>query len=202
MKKLYERIEDINIRGGIEQLSEVVTVMDISLQNIAAYTDKLVDYLVKFNNSNMGKQYDNVVSNSLRLRDELYEASYQLNDMQNQVVAYQNKIYRYEGMAERAEKANPYLVTKRAITITNTGVQFSKTDMMDLVTLLSSYSEGVGNQIKTIQEKKEDIASVWLDSQYDDFSEFIDGVTKKVNATIRIYDDFVIEIVERIKELN
>ena len=45
MKKLYEHIEDIDIRGGVEQLSDVVRAMDISLQNIADNTDQLVNYL-------------------------------------------------------------------------------------------------------------------------------------------------------------
>ena len=36
MKKLYERIEDIKIKGGVGQLSDVVKIMDISLQNIAS----------------------------------------------------------------------------------------------------------------------------------------------------------------------
>ena len=202
MKKLYERIEDINIKGGVELLSEVVTVMDIALQNIAAYTDKLVNHLVKFNNTNMGKRYENVVSNSLRLRDDLFDASYQLNDMQNQIVAYQNKIYRYEGMAELAEKPNPYLVTKADVTVTNSGIQFNKTDMIELVTLLRNYSEGVYNQLRTIKEKKEEIAEVWQDSQYKDFAEFVDRVIRKVFGTIKIFEDFVLELEARIKGLD
>ena len=202
MKKLYERIEDINIKGGLEPLSEVLTVMDSALQNIAAYTDKLVKHLVKFNATNMGKRYENVVSNSLRLRDDLFDASYQLNDMQNQIVAYQNKIYRYEGMAELAEKPNPYLVTKADVTVTNSGIQFNKTDMIELVTLLRSYSEGVYNQLRTIKEKKEEIAEVWQDSQYKDFAEFVDRVIRKVFGTIKIFEDFVLELEARIKGLD
>ena len=202
MKKLYERIEDINIKGGLEPLSEVLTVMDSALQNIAAYTDKLVKHLVKFNATNMGKRYENVVSNSLRLRDDLFDASYQLNDMQNQIVAYQNKIYRYEGMAELAEKPNPYLVTKADVTVTNSGIQFNKTDMIELVTLLRNYSEGVYNQLRTIKEKKEEIAEVWQDSQYKDFAEFVDRVIRKVFGTIKIFEDFVLELEARIKGLD
>ena len=202
MKKLYERIEDINIKGGLEPLSEVLTVMDSALQNIAAYTDKLVKHLVKFNATNMGKRYENVVSNSLRLRDDLFDASYQLNDMQNQIVAYQNKIYRYEGMAELAEKRHPYLVTKADVTVTNSGIQFNKTDMIELVTLLRNYSEGVYNQLRKKKKKKEEIAEVWQDSQYKDFAEFVDRVIRKVFGTIKIFEDFVLELEARIKGLD
>ena len=202
MKKLYERIEDIHIKGGIGQLSEVVTVMDMALQNIAGYTDKLVGYLVKFNITNMGKRYENVVTYSLRLRDDLFDASYLLNDMQNQIVAYQNKIYIYEGMAEWVEKPNPCLITKTDVTLTNSGVQFTKRDMIELVTLLRSYSEGVLRQLNTIKDKKDSIAAVWLDSQYNDFAEFVSGVIKKVVGTVKIFEDFVNDLEERIKGLE
>ena len=72
MKKLYENIEDINIRGGVDQLSEVVRAMDISLQNIADNTDQLVGYLVKYSASNKGAQYEKVVSTSLHLQDKAH----------------------------------------------------------------------------------------------------------------------------------
>ena len=75
MKKLYENIEDINIRGGVSQLSEVVTAMDIALQNIAENTHQLVGQLIRYSASNKGTQYEKVVNTSMALREELYDAS-------------------------------------------------------------------------------------------------------------------------------
>ena len=86
MKKLYENMEDINIKGGVEHLSDMVRAMDISLQNIANNTDQLVGYLVKYSASNKGAQYEKVVNTSMHLRDEMFDASAELNDMQNQIV--------------------------------------------------------------------------------------------------------------------
>ena len=99
MKKLYENIENIHIKGDISQLSEMVQTMDISLQNITDYSDKLSNYLEKYSNTNKGKQFEKVVKTSLNLRDKLYDASFELNCMQNQIVDYQNKIYRYEDIS-------------------------------------------------------------------------------------------------------
>lgn len=202
MKKLYENIEDINIRGGVEQLSEVVRAMDISLQNIADNTDQLVGYLVKYSASNKGAQYEKVVSTSLHLRDEMFEASVELNDMQNQIVAYQNKIYRYEEMAESAQQPNPYLVTKRQISVDTSIVQFNRSDMLDVAAALRNYSERVYHHIKTINEKKNSIAAVWRDTQYDDFAEFVSEVTRNVVDAIKLFEDYVIYLEEKIKELS
>lgn len=202
MKKLYERIEDINIKGGVDQLSEVVRAMDVSLQNIADNTDQLVGYLVKYSASNKGAQYEKVVKTSLELRDEMFEASVELNDLQNQIVAYQNKIYRYEDMAESAQQPNPYLVTKRQISVDTSIVQFNRSDMLNVAAALRNYSERVFHHIKTINDKKNSIASVWRDTQYNDFAEFISEVTKNVVNAIKVFEDYVIYLEEKIKELN
>lgn len=202
MKKLYENIEDINIKGGVEQLSEVVRAMDISLQNIADNTDQLVGYLVKYSASNKGAQYEKVVNNSMYLRDEMFEASVELNEMQNQIVAYQNKIYRYEDMAESAQQPNPYLVTKRQISVDTSIVQFNRSDMLDVAAALRNYSERVFHHIKTIHEKKNAIAAVWRDKQYDDFAEFVSEVIKNVMDAIKLFEDYVIYLEEKIKELS
>lgn len=202
MKKLYENIEDINIRGGVDQLSEVVRAMDISLQNIADNTDQLVGYLVKYSTTNKGAQYENVVNTSMYLRDEMFEASVELNDMQNQIVTYQNKIYRYEEMAESAQQPNPYLVTKRQISVDTSVVQFNRSDMLDIAATLRNYSERVYHHIKTINEKKNSIAAVWRDTQYDDFAEFVSEVTRNVVDAIKLFEDYVIYLEEKIKELS
>ena len=96
MKKLYENIEDIKIKGSVDQLSDIVRAMDISLQNIADNTDLLAGLLIKFSASNKGTQYEKVVNTAMQLRDEMFDASIELNEMQKQIVAYQNKVYRYE----------------------------------------------------------------------------------------------------------
>lgn len=202
MKKLYENIENIHIKGGIGQLSEVVKVMDIALQNIADNTEQLTGYLSKYSASNKGVQYDKVVKTSLRLRDELFQMSQELNDMQNQIVIYQNKMYRYEDMTETASTPNPYLVTKKQVNVDTTIMQFNRTDMMELVATLRNYSERVYHHMKTIIEKKNSIASVWKDPQYDDFAEFIEEIKRNVVEALKVYEDYVIYLEDKIKELS
>lgn len=202
MKKLYENIEDIKIKGSVDQLTEIVRAMDIALQNIADNSDKLAYMLIKFNASNKGAQYKKVVDTAIQLRDEMFEASTSLNEMQNQVVAYQNKIYRYEDMASAGQTPTPYLVQKRQITVDASVVQFVRSDMMRISAVLRNYSECVYQHIKTINEKKNAAKAIWQDSQYNDFSEFIDGVIRSVISAIKVYEDYVVHLEERIEELN
>ena len=202
MKKLYENIEDINIKGGVDQLSDVVRVMDISLQNIADNTAQLTGYLEKYSSSNKGMQYNKIVNISFGLCDKMFWASRVLNEMQNQIVAYQNKIYRYEDMSENAPAPNPYLVTMHQVSVDTSAVQFNRTDMLELITALKNYSESVYCHIQKINQEKNLIARVWMDTQYDVFAEFIDNVTKDIIDAIKIYEEYVIYLEEKIKELG
>ncbi len=203
MKRLYENIEDIHIKGDISQLSTIVTAMDIALQNIADNTDKLYTYLIKYSSSTKGNQFEKVVNTSMALRDELFVASESLNDMQNQVVAYQNKVYRFEDISASAPAPNRYLVNRNhAISVDTSQVQFTRNDMINIVSTLKNYRERVYHHAKTIVEKKNSIASVWADSQYRDFSEFIDGVVRDIGEAVKTFDDYVIYLEEKIKELE
>lgn len=203
MKKLYENIEDIHIKGGVSQLTEMVTAMDVSLQNMAENTEQLTMQLIRYSASNKGSQYERVVNTTMRLRDELFEASTDLNEMQNQIVAYQNKIYRYEEMSDSAAKPYPYLVNRNQnVNVETAVVQFNRTEMMNLVDILNGYAGKVLHQLRTISQKKNSIAMVWCDSQYDDFAEFIDTVSKSVLEALKEYKDYVDYLNEKIKELS
>ena len=107
MRKLYENIEDIYIKGSPAELTTIITAMDISLQNISEGTEQLAAKLIKYSESNKGTQYEKVISTLIALRDVLYQASVDLNGMQNEVVEYQNKIFRYEDMMELARLPIP-----------------------------------------------------------------------------------------------
>ena len=203
VKKLYENIEDIHIKGGVSQLTEMVTAMDVSLQNMAENTEQLTMQLIRYSASNKGSQYERVVNTTMRLRDELFEVSTDLNEMQNQIVAYQNKIYRYEEMSDSAAKPYPYLVNRNQnVNVETAVVQFNRTEMMNLVAILNNYAEKVFHQLRTISQKKNSIAMVWCDSQYDDFAEFIDTVSKSVLEALKEYKDYVVYLNEKIKELS
>lgn len=202
MKKLYQNIEDIHITGGIEQLSEAVSNMDKILQNIADSTDKLTNYLIKYSSTNKGLQYQKIVKTSIRLRDNLFEKSLELNDMQNQIVLYQNKIYRYEDINRSASKPNPYLINKKKVVVDTSAIKFERQDMINLVANINNYCERVRFHIRNLVKKKNSMSGFWKDSQFRDFSSFIDDISKEALDAIKIYSDYVVVLEDKIKGLN
>ena len=202
MRKLYENIEDIHIKGSPAELTEIITAMDISLQNISEWTAQLTLKLIKYSETNKGTQFDRVREKLVTLREILYQASVDLNGMQNEIVTYQNKIFRYEDMAESASVPNPHMVQRININVEVTSVQFNLSEMMTVSAELKNYSEAILYHTRQLAEKKNQAGSIWLDSQYDLFAQFIDDVCSEIIDGLKLFDEYILALDEKIKELN
>ena len=183
-------------------MTSIITAMDISLQNISEWTEQLTAKLIKYSDSNKGSQFERVVSRLLELRDVLYQASVDLNGMQNEIVAYQNKIFRYEDMAELASAPNPHMVQRININVEVSVVQFNVAEMMSVSAELRNYSEAISYHTQNLYENKEQAAAIWLDSQYTIFAQFVDDVCKEIGSALKVFDDYTYILEEKLKELN
>jgi len=202
MKKLYENIEDIYIKGSPTVLSEMITSMDMTLQELASETEKISDVVMRYSQSNRGRQYEKVVATLSSLENTLYEASVSMNDMQHQIAAYQNKILRYEDLAESACAPNPHLVQRTRINIEAGEVKFGLAEMMEVSNALDEYSNTVYYCLNSLIDNKNGIASVWLDSQFNAFSEFIEETVSKSVEALKVFDEYILYLNEKIRELN
>ena len=202
MRKLYENIEDIYIKGNPAQLTEAITEMDVSLQTISDATEYLSEQLVRYSGSNKGAQYQRVVATVMEVRDELYLASIELNEMQNQIVAYQNKIFRYEDMTECAVAPNPHLVQRSNIYVDESVVQFSLPEMMSVVQCLAGYHELVTAHTHKLLDNRDYISTFWCDSQYNLFSQFIGEVCVAIVDALKEFSDYLAVLDQKIKELS
>lgn len=202
MKRLYENIEEINIKGSPAELYTAVTSMDVTLQSIAEGTEHLFEIVSKYNASNQGAQYNRMMEKIYQLRDTLLRSSEELNVMQNEVVRFMNKVFRYEDMSEAAPRPNSYMVQKTALNIENTGTAFVLTDMLDVESALRDYSEAIYSQAVKFNDEKNRLESVWNDAQYKDFSEFVESVCKEIIDSLKVFDEYRTVLAEKIKELQ
>lgn len=202
MNRLFTHIEDINIKGSPDELSRLISQMDMSMQNIAESTERISHLLLKYSNSNKGDMYRRVVNTLLKLRETLYESSMELNSIQNDIVEYQNKIFRYEGLSKSAPPPNKYLVQRTSINTDTSAVQFNRSEMETVASNLKNYNDFVFHQAKLLIESKKQAASVWRDSQYIKFSEFIDSVCRNIEHALKKFDEYRMILEQKIKELN
>ena len=202
MKKLYMNIEDIHIEGNPLQLTEVITTMDESLQDICQSTEDITNLVIRYSASNMGSQYEKMSAELIKIRDEMYESSLQLNEMQNQIVEYQNKVLRYEDLSESASVPNKYTVTRISINVNSNEVQFHLPEMLEVSAGLNDYSESLYHNMQNIVRGKNDIAVIWKDTQYNDFAEFIDNLSMDSLAALKVFGEYIAYLDEKIKELS
>lgn len=202
MKKLYENIEDIYIEGDPENLTELITDMDNYLQAIANDTEQLTYGLVKYSEVIKGVQFKNTLETVLVLSDTLCEASRELNRMQNEIVEYQNRIFRFEEMNSFASVPNKYIVERVTINADSLVRKYEVSELISLLQDLNDYSVNVSNFTEIILDAKDNISAIWRDSQYDLFSDFIDDICIEITNALKKFDEYAAYLDEKIKELS
>lgn len=202
MKRLYENIEDIDITGSPENLTELITDIDNSMQEIASETEQLTGILINYSEAIKGEQFKKALETVLLLSDTLCEASRELNRMQNEIVEYQKKIFRFEEMNVCAAMPNRYLVERVMVNADSLAHRYELADLIALENNLNDYSEDVSLFMGKLKEAKDSIAAIWKDSQFYLFSDFVDELCVEITTALKKFDDYSAYLNEKIKELN
>ena len=82
------------------------------------------------------------------------------------------------------------MVQKTTLNIENSGTSFLLSDMLDVESALSEYSEAIYSQAVKFNEEKDQLASIWNDAQYKDFSEFVESVCKEIIDALKVFDEY------------
>ena len=202
MKKLYENIEDIYIEGNPENLTELITDIDNDMQAITNDTEQLTYNLIKYSEVIKGIQFKNTLDTVLVLSDTLSEASHELNRMQNEIVEYQNRIFRFEEMNSFASVPNKYIVERVMISADSLVRKYEVSELISLVQNLNDYSLNVSNFVRKILDAKDNVSAIWRDSQFSLFSDFIDDICVEITNALKKFDAYAVYLDEKIKELN
>lgn len=202
MKKLYENIEDIYIEGNPENLTELITDIDNDMQAITNDTEQLTYNLIKYSEVIKGVQFKNTLDTVLVLSDTLSEASRELNRMQNEIVEYQNRIFRFEEMNSFASVPNKYIVERVMISADSLVRKYEVSELISLVQNLNDYSLNVSNFVRKILDAKDNVSAIWKDSQFSLFSDFIDDICVEITNALKKFDAYASYLDEKIKELN
>lgn len=202
MKKLYENIEDIYIEGNPENLTELITDIDNDMQAITNDTEQLTYNLIKYSEVIKGVQFKNTLDTVLILSDTLSEVSRELNRMQNEIVEYQNRIFRFEEMNPFASVPNKYIVERVMISADSLVRKYEVSELISLVQNLNDYSLNVSNFVRKILDAKDNVSAIWKDSQFSLFSDFIDDICVEITNALKKFDAYASYLDEKIKELN
>jgi hypothetical protein len=202
MKKLHLNIERVHIKAkdpGV--LSTLIADVDKQMQKLVASTDSISALMAKYITNNDGEQYDKATTALRTLRKNICESAMTINDLEMQVVAFQNKVYRFEGSNKSAPPPKK-IVIKEIKSTSHTNVQYGMSEMRIVATGLANYCENARAAIKGIIMAKNRIGSVWVDPQFKDFSSVVDTVKLAAEKHIKELDLYVAYLNTRIKEFR
>lgn len=202
MKKLYVNIEKVRITGGPQALYSVINNTDMALQNMTEKTANMVTFLSKYSESNKGIQFDKLINSTMQLRDDLCDASVEINDMLVQIVKFVNKLNQYEDSNETLPLPNNYVMTRKGVSSDVGTFQFGYDEMIEVERECREYREEIYQSIKGVNTKKNSMASIWMDPQYDDYSDFIQDITRKIVDALKVYDEYLQHLNSKIKDMR
>lgn len=202
MKKLHLNITNIHIKAkdpGV--LSNLIADIDKQLRGLVDATDSARNLMTKYSSSNNGSQYENACTALHALSRHIKESVLIINDLEAQVVAFQNKVYRFEGINKSAPMPKKYVINESRVVANHAIVQYGMNEMRTVATGLSQYCDKTRNVIKGLLQARSRIATIWVDSQFKDFSAVIDSVRMAAEKHIKELDSYVTHLNTRIKEL-
>lgn len=199
MKKLYVNIEEIKIKGRPSLLSKPIRDIDERMQQLASVTEMVKGVFYKFSGSNQGIQYKKACDAVTKLSDELYDASEILNDVQTQVVKYENKIHCYEGETFSAASPRKHAVKKMSVNANTAQVEFHKEQMVYLIAIIDKYIVSCVDEVKKLRYNKENVGKVWYDRQFKDFSIYIDEVCGIIFNGCKELDEYKNYLTDKVK---
>lgn len=202
MKKLHLNITNIHIKAkdpGV--LSTLIADIDKQLQNLVVATDTAKSLVIKYSGNNNGNQYENACKSLQLLSHHIKECTTTINDLEMQVVAFQNKVYRFEGSNKTAPTPKKYTINEAKVNTNLAKVQYGTNEMKVVSIGLSQYCERARSVIKGILMARNRIGTVWVDPQFKDFSSVIDSVQVVAEKHIKELESYVVYLNTRIKEL-
>lgn len=202
MKRIRLCVQDIRLRGrdpGV--LTDLVLAINKQLQIMCERTDGIRMFLLKFSANFDGKQLARAIEATAELSKKLNEACEIIYDTQVQVVDYQNKVYRFEGGGETAAPPRPS-ITEIRISADCSQINYTISDLKNLADKLAEYCDSIYESLKKTEVERDKIASVWLDSQYKDFSNIIDDVISNMNPHLAVLEDYIVYLDNKIMEIS
>ena len=193
-------IRKVVIKGEIGTLTSIVTQMGQRMQEVSIETENMKSTLLKYMSSNLGKQYDKAAKATLVLSEILYSASVEVNQLQNDIVDFQNKSYRFEEMSEYAAKPQPHLVQKVPVQVIKTVFYFGRDEMIAVASAIHKYCSNTQSIFKILVQNVNEIGRIWVDPLYNEFRESIYELVNKSSRYFNDLEDYARHLDMKIKE--
>ncbi len=204
MKKLFININDVRIRGkeGAVLLGNAVTSMDKTMEAITNDTQQLTRLLRSHFGTNKGDQFQKMVNACIEFSKRLVAAAQDMNNFQHQIAALQAKIFRYEEQRRDPIKARVGKIEQFRFDASTNETYFTFETMTAVQRALVDYSEKTNGNLKKLVSEKNAMHDYWFDTQYKNFSEFIEEIKNEAIKHMKIFLTYAEYLKKKIAELH
>lgn len=202
MKKIYSKIEIVNIEGGPGRLNELVTDIDNIMQEITQGTWNMSNDLRQYASMSDGEQFNRLLQCFSDFWRKMYLNSSEINELQKSIVDYQRKLCRFEDSDSICEYNPTRFICEPPKFSDVARLHLDVGNMNKMVSALQIYENEVFLRKSEIQRKKENIGRIWKDPQYNAFSKFIDEITGEIDKSLKQLRKSREYFQTKLKELN
>jgi uncharacterized protein YukE len=187
------------IVAELKRCADSIAEIDKRMQDFANATEMMKSIVVSHGGSNYGKQYNNMCLAVNKFSKDIYTASDVLNDLQHQVVEFENKCHVFENEPPSAS-GTVHNVNYTELSANTGEFQMHKDQMKAVSNALEAYFAFARQTAMQLRSNRDSICAIWLDSQSKDFSEVIEEVFAMIEAGCQVLDnykqylDFLIDI--------
>lgn len=169
-------IEYAHIKGKPDEIYDVVTNIDKSMNDLADKTYEMKQLFLKINSSNAGDTFHKASDAMEKLSKRVKGISEELNNIQNDVCSYiENNCNGYEGRSSSfpRRKMTEFSIAKNIASTSE--LEYSRENINELLLKFKTYATTLKDTIDKIEKAKERIGNIWCDPQYEKFSSYIEN---------------------------
>ena len=133
----------------------------------------------------MGLQYERACTAVTELSTQVFEASETLNDVQRQVIVFEQRVHDYEEDGQNAPAPSRHNVRRVQVEVNTALVQLNTQDMSFVSGALYNYLTNMSEECRKLCMNRDSIGEIWQDPQFKRFSEYIDEICLVISRGCR-----------------
>lgn len=201
MRMLFNSIEDIRINGNPSELCDVISDLDKCVQDMTNHTNEIFNIMIVMSGTLKSQQFEKAAGEIRNLSIFLCEKADALNEMQRDVADYHNRISRFEGYNQEASY-NQFDIRPVNVDVETKSVQLTGEQWFQIYSAMCEYCNAISESVNHLISRKNDVGTIWQDTQYYRFSDFIDSIATETNEKVKVLEDYIQNLKAELSQLG
>lgn len=199
---MFDNLGDVYILGKATILNDEISAMDNIVQHMSSQTEEMKQVLMECSDATFGEQFERAVTEAEQLSDVLYEKAFELNKVQHDLVRYIDKIDVFNDRPPSGIPPRPFNVERIHV---EANIRYDKLENViveDLIRGINEYSRSIADLTRQMVYQRDSIGEKWKDSQFDQYSRFIDEIVEANRKGISVLIDYANYLLAKLRQFE